>query len=376
MSANQPVTDSDGVPRPLKVLSGNIWRLLVVVAGLFAIGYVLNILFAVAFALFFALLVTAWAGPVMRFFEKKLPKVVSMILALVLITAAIVAILSVVVASVIGEGPKLVASIQSGLSEITEWVRKPPLSLSDDQFSTLVTDAQNAGSSVAKGIAGEALSAFGSLSTVVVAGSVFLFAVIFFLLTPNQIWNWLLSWIPAKGRHHVDVSGQIFWDSIAGYTRGVIIVALADASLVFIGLMILQVPLAPALAAVVFFGAFIPVIGAPIATFFAAVVALAENGPVTALLVILLTVIVGSFDGDVMQPLVMGKAVNLHPLAIVIAIAVGAIALGIVGALVAVPITGAVYGVMKYVTNRDPSHPYNSTAPSSPVPPPAAVTTS
>lgn len=376
MSTNQPSTDSDGVPRPLKVLSANTWRLLVVVAGLFAIGYVLNILFAVAFALFFALLVTAWAGPVMRFFEKKLPKVLSMILALVLISAAIVAILSVVVASVIGEGPKLVASIQSGLSEITAWVRKPPLSLSDDQFSTLVTDAQNAGSSVAKGLAGEALAAFGSLSTVVVAGSVFLFAVIFFLLTPNQIWNWLLSWLPSKGRHHIDVSGHIFWDSIAGYTRGVIIVALADASLVFIGLMILQVPLAPALAAVVFFGAFIPVIGAPIATFFAAVVALAENGPVTALLVILLTVIVGSFDGDVMQPLVMGKAVNLHPLAIVIAIAVGAISLGIVGALVAVPITGAVYGVMKYVTNRDPNHPYNSPAPTSASPPPAVATAS
>jgi predicted PurR-regulated permease PerM len=156
----------------------------------------------------------------------------------------------------------------------------------------------------------------------------------------------------------------------------VIIVALADASLVFIGLMILQVPLAPALAAVVFFGAFIPVIGAPIATFFAAIVALAENGPVTALLVILLTVIVGSFDGDVMQPLVMGKAVNLHPLAIVIAIAVGAISLGIVGALVAVPITGAVYGVMKYVSNRDPEHPYNSPAPTPVAPPPAAATAS
>jgi predicted PurR-regulated permease PerM len=347
--------------------------LLVVIAGLLAIGYVLNILFAVFFALFFALLVTAWAGPVMRFFEKKLPKVVSMILALFLISAAIVAIVSIVVSSVIGEGPKLVASIQSGLSDITEWVKKPPLSLSDDQFSTLVTDAQNAGSTVAKGFLGEALGAFSSLGTIVVAGSVFLFAVIFFLLTPNQIWNWLLSWMPSKGRHHIDVSGHIFWDSISGYTRGVIIVALADASLVFIGLMILQVPLAPALAAVVFFGAFIPVIGAPVATFFAAVVALAENGPVTALLVILLTVVVGSFDGDVMQPLVMGKAVNLHPLAIVIAIAIGAISLGIVGALVAVPITGAVYGVMKYVSNRDPNNPYNSSTPSSPAPPPATT---
>ena len=141
------------------------------------------------------------------------------------------------------------------------------------------------------------------------------------------------------------MSGHLAWDAISGYTRGIVIVAFADALLVFIGLTILQVPLAPALAAVVFLGAFIPVIGAPIATFFAAVVALAERGPVVALLVIGLTVLVGSFDGDVLQPLVMGKAVSLHPLAIVFAIAAGGIALGIVGALIAVPVAGAIYSV-------------------------------
>jgi predicted PurR-regulated permease PerM len=80
-------------------------------------------------------------------------------------------------------------------------------------------------------------------------------------------------------------------------------------------------------------------------------------------LVIVLTIIVGSFDGDVMQPLVMGKAVNLHPLAIVIVIAAGSIALGIVGALIAVPVAGAIYGVAKYVTGRDPEHPYKTTEP-------------
>jgi predicted PurR-regulated permease PerM len=89
-------------------------------------------------------------------------------------------------------------------------------------------------------------------------------------------------------------------------------------------------------------------------------VALAERGPIIALLVIVLTIIVGSFDGDVLQPLVMGKAVNLHPLAIIIAIAAGSLFLGIVGALIAVPVAGALYGVLKYVTNRDPDRPYLS----------------
>ena len=115
-------------------------------------------------------------------------------------------------------------------------------------------------------------------------------------------------------------------------------IALADAALVFIGLTILQVPLAPALAAVVFLGAFIPVIGAPIATFFAAIVALAERGPVVALLVIALTVVVGSADGHILQPLIMGKAEHLHPLAIIVVLAIGSVTMGIVGALIAVPV--------------------------------------
>ena len=131
--------------------------------------------------------------------------------------------------------------------------------------------------------------------------------------------------------------------------------------------------MAPALAAIVFFGAFIPVIGAPIATFFAAIVALAERGPIVALLVIALTVVVGSFDGDVMQPLVMGKAVSLNPLAIIILIAIGSILLGIIGALVAVPIGASIYRVLKYLTNRDPDHPLpGHPPPEDPDAPPAA----
>ncbi len=130
--------------------------------------------------------------------------------------------------------------------------------------------------------------------------------------------------------------------------------------------------MAGALTVVVMFGALIPVIGAPIATLFAAVVALATEGAFTALLVVALTVIVGSFDGDVMQPLIMGHAVSLHPLAIVSAIAFGTLTFGIIGALIAVPILGTVYSVAKYLSGRSlpprllpPSKPGDLACPSS-----------
>jgi predicted PurR-regulated permease PerM len=354
------VSQSDGIPEGLKSTAGVIWRILVILAGLAIIGLIFNQIFAVVFALFFAMLVTAWTQPVMNLIHKVLPKVISMILALIIIISAILLILYVVVSSSISEGPKLVASITSGFDEIKKWLQTGPLQLSDSALGNLLDQAKTAGGNVAKGFLGDALGALGSIGTIVIGGSVFLFGVIFFLMTPNTIWNWLLAWIPKKAANHIDTAGHIAWDSISGYTRGIVIVALCDATLVFIGLLVLQVPLAPALAAVVFIGAFIPVIGAPVATFFAAVVALAERGPIIALLCIVLTIIVGSFDGDVLQPLVMGKAVNLHPLAIIIAIAAGSLTLGIVGALIAVPVAGALYGVLKYVTNKDPDRPYES----------------
>jgi len=354
---------SDGVPETLRTLSGITWRLLVLLAGVGVLVLGMGRIFPVVFALFFAMLVTAWASPVMNLLNKFLPKVVSMILALVLIAMGILTILYVVISSSVAEGPKLVTSIKSGISEIEKWLQDGPLKLTDESLASLITEAQSYGETAAKGVGESLLASMGSVGTLVIAGSVFLFGVIFFMLTPNKIWDWFVGWLPKSIEEPVNVAGGIAWGAISGYTRGIVIIALADATLVFIGLTILQVPLAPALAAIVFLGAFIPVIGAPIATFFAAVVALAERGPVIALLVIVLTVIVGSFDGDVLQPLVMGKAVSLHPLAIILAIAAGSIALGIVGALIAVPIAGAAYGVAKYLTGRDPDLPFPPTQP-------------
>lgn len=366
--AGSPAPGGDGVPGTLRLTAGITWRVLVVLAGVVVAGYVLNIILPVAFALFFAMLMTAWAQPLMNLLHKKLPKVLSMVLALLVIGAIVVTILAVVIRSTIAEGPKLVEAVQNGATQLEDWLKTGPLQMTDANITNLISQAEGYAKTIAGGLAGDVMGALGSLGTLVIAASVFFYGVVFFLLTPQTIWGWVISWMPGRLQTPIDTSGRLAWDAISGYTRGIVIVAFCDAMLVFVGLLILQVPLAPALAAVVFLGAFIPVIGAPIATFFAAVVALAERGPLIALLVIALTVVVGSFDGDVLQPLVMGKAVSLHPLAIVFAIAAGGIAMGIVGALIAVPVAGAIYSVAKYLTGRDPEHPYPA-----PDPPPATA---
>jgi predicted PurR-regulated permease PerM len=344
------------VPDTLKVWAGMTWRILVILAGFAVLFLIMGQIAVVLVALFLAAFFTALASPIMNFLQRRahLHKAIAMVLAIILIGVAVVLVLWIVINSIINEAPDLSKSIQQSFSEIQKWTSGPPLNLSDDDFSGYVTEVENWGRNFALDVGSSAL---GSVGDIVLGGSVFIFGVIFFMMSRNMIWQWVISWMPTRSRPYVDTSGHLAWESLSGYTRGTVIVALCDSILVFIGLLILQVPMAPALAAIVFFGAFIPVIGAPIATFFAAIVALAERGPVIAVLVIGLTVVVGSFDGDVLQPLVMGKAVSLNPLAIIILIAIGSILLGIIGALVAVPIGASIYRVLKYLTNRDPDHP-------------------
>ena len=354
------------VPDTLKTLAGITWRILVVGLGAYILVWTLFQVGPVALAIFLALFVTALAGPVARLFQRIMPKVLSVVLALLVITVAGAVILFLVLRSIVEQGPALAAAISDGIQEVEDWLQNGPLHLTGDQLNQVQSQAGTWLENTGKNLAGDVVSDLGAVGTIITAGSVFLFGVIFFMTTGPQIWSWVVSWAPERVRDTFNTCGQLAWGTMAGYGRGMIVVALCDAFLVFIGLTILQVPLAPALATVVFMGAFIPVIGAPIATFLAALVALATKGPVTAALVVVLTIIVGSFDGDVMQPLVMGKAVSLHPLAIVIIIAAGALTFGVIGALVAIPIASSIYVVVKFLTGRDPEHPY-------PNPPPPAA---
>jgi putative heme transporter len=369
--APTPPTDVEsvaaaGIPTTLRVWSGITWRVIIVLAGFAVAFFFIGLVATVFIALFLAAFFTALASPIRDLLARFLPRILALIGSIVLIAIAVAVVLTIVVTSIINEGPALSKSVSTAFTQIQQWASGPPLNISSDDFSNYLSELQTWATNVAESTA---VGLFGSLGDLVIGGSVFIFAVIFFMSSPRAIWNFVVSWMPRRAQNEINVSGELAWDSLSGYTRGVVVVALADATLVFIGLVILQVPLAPALAAIVFFGAFIPVIGAPIATFFAAIIALAERGIVVALLVVVLTVIVGSFDGDVLQPLVMGKAVSLHPLAIILLIGVGSITLGIIGALVAVPIGAAVYRVAKYLTNRDPDRPRSTSPPvTSPLP--------
>ncbi|HEY5248023.1 MAG TPA: AI-2E family transporter, partial [Dermatophilaceae bacterium] len=170
------------------------------------------------------------------------------------------------------------------------------------------------------------------------------FCSVFFLSSGNRIWTWLTN---QTGSHsaRLDRAARAGWATFAGYTRGIVIIAATNAVLVCVALLILQVPLAFPLSVLTFFAAFIPLIGSPLALLVATLVALAARGPLIALLVLLLIVIIGQIEGHLLHPIVMSRAVNLHPLAVALTVASGTVVAGIIGAVMAVPLVAVTWTV-------------------------------
>jgi predicted PurR-regulated permease PerM len=200
--------------------------------------------------------------------------------------------------------------------------------------------------------------ATGALSTALTVGEVVtgmfltLFTLFFFLKDGRSIWLWLIGLLPRDSRAYIDEAGRRSWRTLISYVRATAIVALVDAIGIGIGLWILGVPLVIPLAALVFLGAFIPIIGSFLAGSVAVLVALVTGGPVTALIALGIVILVMQLEGHVLQPLLLGRAVRVHPLAVVLSIAAGLLVGGIFGALIAVPIVACGNVAGTYLSRR------------------------
>jgi putative heme transporter len=184
----------------------------------------------------------------------------------------------------------------------------------------------------------------GALTTAATVGEVVaemllaVFTLVFFLHGGMGIWQFLLGVVPADVRTRVDVAGRRGLAALVSYVRATAAVAVVDGIAIGIGLAVLGIPLAVPLAALVFLGAFIPIIGAVVAGGVAVLIALVAEGPVPALIVLGIIIAIMQLEGHILQPLLLGRAVKLHPLAVVLAIAAGLLVAGIAGALLAVPL--------------------------------------
>lgn len=339
---------SEEVPPGLRVAAAWGWRIIV----LLVLGYALLSLIAqlqfIAICIFVALIVTALATPLMKLFRLVLPRGVAIALSLLLIVCFLFGILAFITGSIAGEWGGLIDQFSQGVGQIQHWLENGPLHIASDDLVIWYENAKNWLLDHRGDLASRALGSAGALVEAIAGFALAMFIAVCFLAGGDGIWVWIVRLFPARVRGRIDGAGAVAWRSFAGYTRGIIIVAASNAVFVATLLLALQVPLAIPLALIVFFGTFIPLVGAPLAMVAATVVALGTRGPWVALAVLIGIFLLGQIEGHILHPLVMSRAVSIHPLAVALSLAAGTILAGVIGAVVAVPVVSVVYGVAKF----------------------------
>jgi predicted PurR-regulated permease PerM len=247
------------------------------------------------------------------------------------------------------EWADLTASAVAGWVELQRFLREGPLpidTVSIDAALQQATDFVTSGSFL-----GGALSGI-SAATGFITGAILMIIILFFFLKDGpKIWNFTLRWFHGETRAKLAESGDRTIEVLGGYVRGTAIIAAVDAIFIGVPLAILGVPLALPLAIIVFLGAFVPIVGATVAGILAALVALVTNGPIIALIVIAIVILVNQLEGDLLQPVVMGRTLSLNALVILLALAIGTIVGGITGAVLAVPLTAVGWSVIQVWTD-------------------------
>jgi predicted PurR-regulated permease PerM len=325
----------------------------------------------VAGAVFVALLITALLRPLTDRLARRLPRGVAGAIALIQAVVVVGGVIALVASSAIGQFASLAAQFGSGLADIDRALSGPPLNFPTGELPRLIAEA-TAWLAINQGaVADRALGGAGTVAELFAGFMLAVFCSIFFLHSGERMWRWFLDQIP-HDRARWDRATAAAWTAFAGYARGVVVVAGTNAVLVCLVLLLLHVPLAFPLALLVLIAGFIPLIGAPIALTVATVVALAGRGPVTAAVVLALIVVIGQFEGHVLQPLVMSRAVHLHPAVVAVSVASGTVLAGIMGAVIAVPLVAvfwATFAQLRRQTTasaphcRDLSHPTRAVPP-------------
>jgi predicted PurR-regulated permease PerM len=341
-----------GVPNGLRTAAAYSWRFIVVIAGfyvlLYAAAYVAVVVIPVIVALLLAALLQPGAAYLVR---HGWPRSLAAFTMLIVGLGVVSGIITLVVERFSAGFSDLAEQVSEGIGQVQDFVvRTFPITrnqLEDavGQFQQTLVDNQDT-------IASGALTTAATVGEVIAGFFLALFTLFFFLKDGRSIWLWLVGLFPGDSRAYIDEAARRAWRTLISYVRATAAVALIDAIGIGTGLAILSVPLVIPLAALVFLGAFIPILGSFLAGSVAVLVALVSKGPITALIALAVVVLVMQVEGHILQPLLLGRAVRVHPLAVVLAIAAGLLIAGIFGALIAVPIVACANVAGTYLSRR------------------------
>jgi len=254
--------------------------------------------------------------------------------------------------SIRGGFSEIAASAVQGLQSIQDWIAGPPLNIGSTQFNALLDQVTQRLQSSVTTIASSVLTGVGTLAGLITTALLAVVLAFLFVKDGDRFLPWMRRIVGPRAGGHLSVVSCRVWDALGGFIRAQVIVSLVDGFFIGVGLLIVGVPLALPLAVITFFGGFIPIIGALIAGVLSVLVALVSNGFTAALIVLGIVLLVQQLEGNVMQPILQGKSLQLHAAVVLLAVTAGGTLFGIGGAFLAVPVTAAVVALLRYLLEQ------------------------
>ena len=354
-AASHAPDPEDPVPRWMRSGAAIAWRLLALVAAIALTAYVLAYLRIVVLPVIIALLLSTVLRPPTRWLTRHrfsdgaaaatilLGAVGALSLALAMAGAAIGRQIS-----------DLADSVTEGVREAGDALSEPPFNLSQADINRYIDNASDQISDSSGALTGGLVHGAVLAGEVITGLIITLLLLFFFLKDGPSMWRWIVDTFGGRQRAHLDELAHRSYTALTGYVRGLVLVGAADAAMIGTGLAILGVPLVIPLMLLTFLAAFVPLIGAFSAGLAAVLIALVDGGVVTALIVLGLVIAVQQVEGHLLYPIIMGRTIHIHPIAVIIALAIGAITAGIIGVFISVPIVTVAATAVAYMReNRE-----------------------
>lgn len=325
-------------------------QFIIVVATIWVLWWVCSQLWVVIAPILFAIIISTVLWPPARWMRnRRVPPAAASLVMMLIALGVIAGVISVIVPSVVQQAPDLASRAVHGIQQLQDWIQGPPLNVRDEQLSNIVDTITRKVQSSASTIASGVFTGLGTATSLVVTLFTTLILVFFFLKDGPKFIPWLDRTVGRPSGYHL---GQVLlrmWNALGGFIRTQAIVSAVDATFIGAGLFILQVPLAGVLTVITFLGGFIPIVGAFVAGALAVLIALVSNGLTTALIVLGIILAVQQLEGNVLQPWLQSKSMDLHAVIVLLAVTLGGTLFGITGAFLAVPAASALAVVLRYL---------------------------